>query len=532
MDRVGGAPSILPGKWRYHKRHEEKGYVLDGMWKKTYSLIRSLVTPNKPQNTSFDELLKLVREHHDPTPAKLISRFKFGSCLRRYGKTVVDYVAAVRKASEHCCFEGALEDRLLEQLVIGIGDGKMQRRLPSEKTLTFTRPVEICQVLEMSTKDAHLMSGNGERAETVQAVREDGSHGSSAEKRCWICSGANHSADLCRFRNSKCYNCGNMGHVSRACPRPRKHSTGHGRPSGGRGGSRRRTTNAVGPPEPDWDSWTEDDVDNAQQVEGSNTTGSASVNQVSHPPLRCDVQFQRTRVGMEIDTGSSNTLIGEDTYSSLRVRPKLKPSSVKLKSYTGDVVPVLGEFRTSVAYKGERHDRLKVIVIQGSKANLLGRDWLNLIKLDWKEVHGIGNVSVEELKKKYSRVFEPGLGQLRDVKLHLDIDRSVKHRFFRARSLPYAFKDKVEKQLQKDVDAGVLEPVATSSWAAPLVPVLKKDGTVRVCANFKLTDNRAVILDKYPLPRAQDIFASLAGGRVFSTIDLAQAYNQIVVDEG
>ena len=138
---------------------------------------------------------------------------------------------------------------------------------------------------------------------------------------------------------------------------------------------------------------------------------------------------------MEIDTGSSNTLIGEDTYSSLQVRPKLKPSSVKLKSYTGDVVPVLGEFRTSVAYKGQRHDRLKVIVIQGSKTNLLGRDWLNLIKLDWKEVHGIGNVSVEELKKKYSRVFEPGLGELRDVKLHLDIDRSVKPRFFRARSL-------------------------------------------------------------------------------------------------
>ena len=51
------------------------------------------------------------------------------------------------------------------------------------------------------------------------------------------------------------------------------------------------------------------------------------------------------------------------------------------------------------------------------------------------------------------------------------------------------------------------------------------------CANFKLTANRAVKLDSYPLPRAQDIFAQLSGGQVFSTLDLAQAYNQVVVHE-
>ncbi|XP_043226576.1 uncharacterized protein K02A2.6-like [Amphibalanus amphitrite] len=97
--------------------------------------------------------------------------------------------------------------------------------------------------------------------------------------------------------------------------------------------------------------------------------------------------------------------------------------------------------------------------------------------------------------------------------------------------MPYAYKEKVEKQLQKDVESGVLEQVTHSRWAAPLVPVLKKDGTVRVCANLKLTANKAVKCDTYPLPRAQDIFAQLAGGRVFTTLDLAQAYNQVIVHE-
>ncbi|KAF0291559.1 hypothetical protein FJT64_010309 [Amphibalanus amphitrite] len=71
-----------------------------------------------------------------------------------------DDVQMSRKASEHCCFEDTVEDRLLEQLVIGVGDERMQRRLLSEKSLDFSNAVRICLALETSTKDAHLMSHN------------------------------------------------------------------------------------------------------------------------------------------------------------------------------------------------------------------------------------------------------------------------------------------------------------------------------------------------------------------------------------
>ena len=77
---------------------------------------------------------------------------------------------------------------------------------------------------------------------------------------------------------------------------------------------------------------------------------------------------------------------------------------------------------------------------------------------------------------------------------------------------------------------GVLEPVGHAVWGAPIVPVLKSDGSVRVCGNFKLTANRAVRVDKYPLPRIEDIFSSLAGGKVFTKLDLSQAYQQCVVE--
>ena len=125
----------------------------------------------------------------------------------------------------------------------------MQRRLLSEKSLDFNNAVRSCLALEISAEDAHLMTGNGERAgTTVQAVKSESGE-MPPDRRCWRCTGTRHDADACRFRNSRCYNCNVLGHVSRACPRQRRPVAGRpprGRPQAGRGGSRQRSsTNAV-----------------------------------------------------------------------------------------------------------------------------------------------------------------------------------------------------------------------------------------------------------------------------------------------
>ena len=60
---------------------------------------------------------------------------------------------------------------------------------------------------------------------------------------------------------------------------------------------------------------------------------------------------------------------------------------------------------------------------------------------------------------------------------------------------------------------------------------MKKDGSVRVCGDFKVTINQQLEVDEYPLPRIDDIYASLSGGKQFSVLDLRQAYLQMEVDE-
>ncbi|CAK1596228.1 unnamed protein product [Parnassius mnemosyne] len=79
--------------------------------------------------------------------------------------------------------------------------------------------------------------------------------------------------------------------------------------------------------------------------------------------------------------------------------------------------------------------------------------------------------------------------------------------------------------------AGVIEPVECSDWATPLVIVNKSDGAIRICADYKVTLNRVLCVDKYPVPKIDDLLSQLGGSKFFSKIDLSQAYNQIELDD-
>ena len=106
-------------------------------------------------------------------------------------------------------------------------------------------------------------------------------------------------------------------------------------------------------------------------------------------------------------------------------------------------------------------------------------------------------------------------------------DKDALPKLFKARSVPYAMKDKVGEELVRLKEAGVIEEVSNSVWATPIVPILKKDGSVRICGDYKITLNKVFKLDSYPIPRIDDLYANLAGGKMFLTLDLSNAYLQM-----
>lgn len=97
--------------------------------------------------------------------------------------------------------------------------------------------------------------------------------------------------------------------------------------------------------------------------------------------------------------------------------------------------------------------------------------------------------------------------------------------------MAFALRNKIDKELERLVDVGILKPVEYSEYASPVVPVLKRDGTLRLCADYSVSINKQLLVEHYPLPTAHELFSKLHGGQQFSKLDLSQAYAQCVLDD-
>ena len=128
-------------------------------------------------------------------------------------------------------------------------------------------------------------------------------------------------------------------------------------------------------------------------------------------------------------------------------------------------------------------------------------------------------------------MFEPGLGSIDGVEAKLYVDSQAQPAFFKARTVPFALRQKVEAELDRLEKEEVITPVQFSDWAAPIVPVIKRDATVWIWGDYKLALNKAAKLEVYLLPCVEDLLASLAGGKTFTNLDLSHTYLQVKLDE-
>ena len=126
-------------------------------------------------------------------------------------------------------------------------------------------------------------------------------------------------------------------------------------------------------------------------------------------------------------------------------------------------------------------------MVQGTGSTLLGRDWLKRIMLNLKELNYVNSVfqtsNLQSVLNDYSDVFKDELGLMRDIKISLQVVPDAQPRYHRPRPIPYAMRSRVDAELDR-LEKGVIEPVAHSEWAAPIVPVVKRDGSICICGDF------------------------------------------------
>ena len=531
---------------------KKTGILLTLVDASTYRLMKDLAFPRKPSEKTYKDLIELVQKHKSPGRNEIVERYKFHSAQRQEGETVNAFLSRLKHMAEHCNFGNQLEINLRDRFVTGIQDDHMLRRMFGEGNPSLSTAITICLTMEQASENAALLASSNSASHVnyvkgkKRGLSNRNQHNSSQPKsqrsqpahfkgQCNRC-GENHDPQTCKWIKAKCRFCSKRGHIEAVCWKKRNGSTPTSRASN------------------TYKTSVEENSDSECENERSGNYGMMHVEEIKriNDAIKVDMELNDSKLTMEIDTGASRSIIGEKDWEKVNAKMKrsLKPFSNKLKSFTGEIIPVIGEGKVEVKYGNSVYGFMPVIVAKGAVPQLLGRDWLKKVKLNWNEIFKVSSCllsnpkpispqlpspkaksRLEVLLDTYREVFKDELGTFTGGKASIKLKPGAQPIFLRARSVPFAILDDVEKELSKMVEQGILEPVRHSQYATPIVPVTHPNKTIRICGDYRATVNKITLPDPYPVPDIKQLLAKLGGGKWYCKLDLRKAFLQLQLDE-
>ncbi|KAJ0182603.1 hypothetical protein K1T71_001972 [Dendrolimus kikuchii] len=278
-----------------------------------------------------------------------------------------------------------------------------------------------------------------------------------------------------------------------------------------------------------------EDSDSSDEHQSENIIFNLSTYSQKGKPYLVSAIVNDKKITLELDTGSKLSVISWKFYKEHFKNVSLLPNNLSLYSYVGTVIEPVGYIYVNVVIGKHKAQNLKLFVIKKGGPPLLGRSWLKKLKINNINVNNLlYNIRdldnfVENLKNEFPTVFSPGLGTCtKKISLKLIDSNPV---FIKARPLPLALREPVALELKRLEAEGTIRKVDYSDYGSPIVPVIKKNGDIRICGDYKVTINPKLMREPYPLPRIEELFAALSGGEQFSKIDLTNAYQQLWLEE-
>ncbi|CAK1590402.1 unnamed protein product [Parnassius mnemosyne] len=475
---------------------KRRAILLSALTDGTYKLAADLALPKDIQEVPYDEIVKLLDEHFLPKICGFSERYNFYAAVQQPGETYTQWASRLRGLTAHCRFSN-VEEALRDRFVMGMVAGHEREKLFAQDIdkLNLAKAVELAESARCARAGAATTTA-GLGQPVFRIAKQNSATATSAGKiKCTVCGRNNHESSQCRFASYKCKKCNTKGHLRKMCNKVNYVLTG--------------------------DVSEDDDgksLFNIRSDRGEPMTETVSI-------YGKNVQFQ-------IDSGSAVSVISEGTYKNMFSNIPLLDSNKSFFSYTGNIMKCIGYLNLPVTYRQHTHT-LDIYVIQNGGPPLLGRDFISKFKLKLTPCNFLKceQSMVEQFQSRYPEVFSNKLGKFNKYRVKLKLKDDVKPIFCKARPIAFALRDKVDKEITRLVDLGVLKPVSHSEYASPIVPVLKNNGSVRLCADYSVTINKQLLIEQYPLPTVHELFSRLYGGQQFSKIDLSMAYNQFLLDE-
>ncbi|XP_017472395.1 PREDICTED: uncharacterized protein LOC108363521 [Rhagoletis zephyria] len=427
-------------------------------------------------------------------------------------ETFAEYIAALRKLAVDCNFGGALDRMLRDRLVCGLRDESLQRNLLAESDLQLQKVIERATTAEAASKNVQVIrqpeqvNQVGKRNQPKFNEKFKSSNNTASAKPCNGCGGA-HARSQCSHRETICSACGVKGHLQRVC----------------------RSVNAGATKE-----HTKATDKNRQQ---GGKSKPQSINQILSSRSRkksTTIYINQKPCKFEVDSGSDYTIVSSKTFDQLwpGVKPLLYECGLELRDFQHNGVPIRGVLDVDIEYNKRSIKDLPLIIVNGNQSNVLGCNWFDSLGISVQGVLAIEeSPTIKHILGKFEHLFSKELGKFRGEPVSLQVKDNIQPIRLPARRIPIAIRSLVETELDRLCAQGIFEPVEYSDWATPIVPVLKSDGTIRICGDYKSTLNKAMLPHNFQIPSISSIISSIEGVKIFAKLDLAQAYQQLAVDE-
>lgn len=530
--------------------------------------LKAAIQPALVSSKTYKEITEVLKNMFAPKRSVMAERFKFYDRRQKEDENISEFVAELQILAQNCKFDSFLQSALRDKLVCGLRDKRIQARL-LDHDRDFDESFKLALSMELAQKNVELMQPStstigrvGQRSyrdnrgfrNRQQNYRRDEKNSSDKVKKST------------RKRSKspiKCFKCGEWSyHIAADCP-------------AGKRSKREREVKLI---ESEHSS-TESEEDLEKQVHAmrlgallkesslagqSDKRGTVSSTETvstkksknatissieTDDPEYIECVVSQTKLIMEIDCGACISILHYEDYLKKFSSLKLKPYRVSVKVVTGEPVEIVGKIHVSVQvnYKNGAQKifkKLPLVVVHSVKkfVPLCGRNWLTSIFPDWrvgfqhKNILPIGAIQMSVTNNsssvidEYKEVFNGADNSpIRVFSANIVLKENATPIFHKPYTIAFGLREEVHNELMRLVREGILIPVKFSRWASPLVCVKKKNGKLRLCVDCKSTINQFVTLEHHPLPRVDECFLPLKGCIEFCKIDLAGAYQQVLV---
>lgn len=438
-------------------------------------------------------------------------RYNFFCRSQEPGESFDSYVGELRTLIKSCDF-GVIEDSLLkDRLVMGITDDSTRRRLLQIRKLDLNQAIDVCKSSEIASKQMKCITGQSADSLNVLHSKDGYMHrqksspesyranyrSKTPSRECKYC-GREHKFTKydCPAFGKQCSKCRRLNHFAKVCK------------------YQKPTVNAV------------DDDKEPHEV--------LMLRKNSDTRTFCNMFANKIKLNFLLDSGSSVNLIHCDVVSTMDIL--IKPSDTKLRMFDGQLLNIKGEVELDIRHPvtGQKAN-LKFYVTSFHKQPLLGQSaciLFNLITINEQNICTVyqptPNLTTDYITSNYGDLFE-GFGRL-EGEVHLQVDQNVPPVRMPLRKIPVPIKEKVAAELNRLKENGIIAPVTgPTDWLSALLIVQKANGDIRVCVDPKPL-NKALKRDHFPMPILDDILPKLTKAKIFSTVDVANAFWHIPLD--